>query len=107
MEQSGAEQLLPGALVGPVIFPPGHPAPSDHGPVFLPPIQSSQVCLMSVCPRCVHVHTHAGWGQGCRSGPQAWPWGSCLHAGPEAGTSRISTTRTAPGRQPRAYLADS
>ena len=64
MEQSGTERLLPGALVGPVIFLPGLPAPSDHGPVFLPPIQPSQVCLMSVCPRCVHVHTQAGWGRG-------------------------------------------
>lgn len=58
--------------MGPVIFSLASLYPLTTAPCPLPPVQSSQVCLMCVYPRCVRVHTNAGGGQG--AGVRAsWP----------------------------------
>ena len=73
MEQSGAERLLPGALVGPVIFLPGLPAPSDHGPVFPPSYPAlpglSDECVPTVCSCSYSRRMGRGAGVVPRPGP--------------------------------------
>lgn len=69
MEQSGAERLLPGALVGPVIFLPGLPAPSDHGPVFPP----SYLVLPGLSDECVPTVCSCSYSRRMVPGVQEWP----------------------------------